>query len=125
VQSRDFLAILNFLYCAAVFPSCVIQVEGTTKFHPTTCTCLHELHPAERVQGPSEQLRMVAAAVCNFSLLDNKVHHWFKIQNAEEAASWEEDFNGNNRKPYFISLMTTAPYEDLVPDLDKLVALKL
>jgi len=72
-SQEDFLAVLDFLQRAAALPSCVIQVEGITKFHPTTCTCLHELRPVEGEEGPSEKLRMVAAAVCNYSLLDNKV----------------------------------------------------
>jgi len=123
-SQEDFLAVLDFLRRAAALPSCVIQAEGTTKFHPTTCTCLHELHPVEGEQGPSEKLRMVAAVVCNYSLLNNKVRRRLEIQHAEEASSWAEHFNGNNGKPYYISLATTAPYEDLAPDLDKLAAVK-
>jgi len=117
--------VLDFLNRAAARPCCVIQVEGTTKFHPTTCTCLHALRPAEGEQGPSEKLRMVAAAVCNFALLDNKVRRRLEIRHAEEASSYVEHFNGNDGKPYYISLATTAPYEDLAPDSDELAALKL
>jgi len=123
-SQEDFLAVLDFLHRAAALPFCVIQAEGTTKFHPTTCTCIHELHPMEGEQSPSKKLHMVAAAVCNFSLLDNKVRRQLEIRHAEEASSWVEHFNGNDGKPYCISLVTTAPYEDLAPDLDKLAALK-
>jgi len=124
-SQEDFLAVLDFLQRAAALPSCVIQVEGITKFHPTTCTCLHELRPVEGEEGPSEKLRMVAAAVCNYSLLDNKVRRRLEIRHAEEASSYVEHFNGNDGKPYYISLATTAPYEDLAPDSDELATLKL
>jgi len=124
-SQEDYLAMLSFLERAVVLPFCVIQSEGSTKYRETESTCLHVLHPTEGEQGPSEKLRMVAAAVCNFLLLQNDVRRRLKIEACASASMWEEHFNGNDGVPYFINLATTVLYKDLAPDLDELAELKL